>query len=90
MTTRQKKAKIKRLVKDMLKESHKKAIANIDKALNAGCIDIDGWDSDNAPMVLPKTILTAILEEEARQYTARNTRYERKVKKEVENIKMFL
>lgn len=90
MTSRQKKAEVKRLVKDMLKESQKKAMANIDKALNAGCIDIDSWDCENAPMVLPKTILTAILEEEARQYTARGTRYEKKFKKEVENIRYFL
>ena len=90
MTTRQKKAQIKRLVNDMLKESQKKAMQNIDRALNAGCIDIDSWDSENAPMILPKTILTAILEEEARQYTARGTSFERKFKKEVQNIRYFL
>jgi len=87
---RSNKQKIKMLVKDMLNESHKKALQNIDKALNSGCIDIDGWDEKNMPMVLPKTILTAILEDQARQYTARGTRFERQFKKEVKNIKMFL
>jgi len=81
---------IKGLVKDMLIESHKKAIANIDKALNSGCINIDGWDDKNARMVLPKTILTAILEDQARQYTARGTRFESQTKNEVRNIRIFL
>lgn len=84
------KQKIKKLVKDMLIESNKKALANIDKVLNSGCVDFDGWDENSAPMVLPKTILTAILEEEARQYTARGTSYEKQMKKETENIRSFL
>ena len=85
-----KKQKIKGLVKDMLIESHKKALKNIDKALNSKCVDIDGWDEENAPMILPKCILTAILEDEARQYTARGTKYEKQMKKEVKNIRYFL
>lgn len=85
-----KKAKINKLVKDMLKESHRKAIANIDKALNSGCIDIDAWDENISPMVLPKTILTAILEVAAVQYTGRGTSHEKQVKKDVRNIRMFL
>lgn len=90
MKTDIKKGKIKKLVKDMLIESHKKALANIDKALNSGCIDIDNWDENINSMVLPKTILTAILEEEARQYSARGTSFEKQIKKEVNNIKYFL
>lgn len=90
MKTDIKKGKIKKLVKDMLIESHKKALANIDKALNSGCIDIDNWDENINSMALPKTILTAILEEEARQYSARGTSFEKQIKKEVNNIKYFL
>ena len=41
-------------------------------------------------MILPKCILTAILENEARQYTARGTNYEKQMKKEVKNIQYFL
>lgn len=84
------KEKIKELVMDMLIESHQKAIKNIDKVLNSGCVDIDNWDEKNAPMVLPKTILTAILENEARQYTARGSSFEKQMKKEVKNIHYFL
>jgi len=85
-----KKQKIKGLVKDMLIESHKKALKNIDKALNSGSVDVDGWDEENTPMILPKCILTAILEDQARQYTARGTKYEKQTKKEVKNIRYFL
>jgi hypothetical protein len=84
------KEKIKELVKDMLIESHQKAMQNIDRVLESGCVDVDGWDDKNAPMVLPKTILTAILENEARQYTARGTSFEKQMKKEVRNIHYFL
>ena len=85
-----KKEKIKELVKDMLIESHQKAMKNIDKVLNSSCVDIDGWDEKCAPMVLPKTILTAILENEARQYTARGTSHEKQMKKDVRNIHYFI
>ena len=84
------KEKIKELVNDMLIESHKKAMQNINKVLDSGCVDVDGWDDKNMPMILPKTILTAILENEARQYTARGTFYEKQIKKEVRNISYFL
>jgi hypothetical protein len=84
------KEKIKELVSDMLIESHQKAIQNIDRVLDSGCIDIDGWDYKNKPMILPKCILTVILENEARQYTARGTSFEKQMKKEVRNISYFL
>lgn len=85
-----KKDKIKKLVKDMLIESHNKAIKNIDKILDSGCIDIENWDEKNAPMVLPKTILTAILENESVQYNGRSTFRYKQLKKDVKNIKLFL
>ena len=87
---RTKKQQIKRLVKEMLIECNKKALKNIDKVLNSGCIDIEDWDEKKAPMVLPKAILTAILQYEANQYTAIGTSFERKMKKEVSNIRYFL
>lgn len=90
MTTQEKKDRIKELVKDMLVESHRKSLQNIDRVLNSSAIDIEGWDDKNAPMILPKCILTAILENEARQYTARGTRYEKQMKKEVKNIQYFI
>jgi len=85
-----KKQEIKKLVKSMLIESHKKALKDIDRVLNLDCIDIDGWDKENAPMILPKSILIAILENEAKQYMASGTIYEKQMKKEVKNIQYFL
>gem|GEM_PF-4230790 len=87
---RSNKQKIKKLVKDMLIESHKKALKNVGRVLDSGCIDIDGWDEKDKPMIIPKCILTAILENESRQYTARGTAYERQVQKEVRNIHFYL
>ena len=86
----QKKQMIKELVKDMITMSHEDMLRKIDKVLNSGCIDIENWDADNAPMIIPKCIVTAILKDQSRQYEAKGTSFEKQVKKEVDNISYFL
>jgi diphthamide synthase subunit DPH2 len=81
---------IKALVIEMLNTSHNAMLNNIDKVLSSGCVDTDSWDSTNAPMILPKCIVTAILKNESEQYTAKGTSFENRVKKEVSNIRLFL
>ena len=85
-----KREQIKILVEDILKESHKAMVKKIDEVLESGAIDVDGWDDINAPMILPKCIVTAILQNESRQYECKGTSYEKQVKKEVKNIRNFL
>ena len=46
--------------------------------------------TENAPMILIKSIVTALLEDEATQYSASGTRFKKEVKKEVKNFKQFL
>lgn len=90
MANRRKEEKIKTLVKEMLKESHESMIKKIDKVLISGAIDIDNWDENIAPMILPKCIVTAILQNESKQYEAKGTSFEKEIKKEVNNIRYFL
>ena len=90
MTIDQKKDAIKNHVVDMITWSHKRMLKKIDKAINSGALDIENWQPDNSPMVIPKTIMIAILQEEADQYSPKDTSYERKVNKAVRNLKMFL
>jgi hypothetical protein len=90
MTTQEKKEKIQKLVLEMLKTSHEAAIKKSETVFNTGAIDVDGWDENNSPMILPKCIVTAILESEAYQYGAKGTSFERRVKKEVRNIRYFI
>jgi len=85
-----KQEKIKNLVKDMLIESHQAALKSIDKAILSGVLDVEGWDGDYQPMIIPKTIVTAILESEARQYTARGTTHQKRMGKEVRALKCFI
>ena len=87
MTTQTKKREIKKLVKEMLKESHQASLKQIDKAINCGALDIDSWDGK---YVIPKTIVTAILEDGARQYLGTNTCFEKQVRKDANNLKRFL
>jgi hypothetical protein len=85
-----KKSQIEAHVKNMLEYAKKKMEQQITKALNSGAIDVDGWEPDNNPMILPKIILISILETEAEQYKATGTCFEKQVKKEVKNLKLFL
>lgn len=90
MKTNEKKDKVKQLVIEMLCNSHDAMIKKIDKAINSGGIDIDKWEEDNSPMILPKIITAAILENESQQYQGKGTIYEKIVKKEVKNLKYYL
>lgn len=90
MTTQEKKDEIKSLVMELLETSRENMIKNIDKALRSVAIDIDGWDERYAKFKLPKTIATAILEQEATNWDGTGTGYEKEIKKEVKNIRYFL
>ena len=90
MNIQDKKNQIKALVIDMLEESNKAMISKVEKVLNSGCIDIESWDKEINPMIIPKCIVTAILENESCQYQAKGTSFEKEIKKEVENIKYFI
>ena len=90
MTTLAKKKKIKALAKKMLKTSLKEMEAKIDKALNSGALDVDEWDENSNPAILPKVIVIAIMEDEAEQYKAKGTSFEKEVKKDVSNLKCFI
>ena len=90
MNTADKKNKIRQIAIDMLKESQEAQLKLVEKALNSGALDIDAWDENDKPMILPKIIVTAVLQRESQQYEAKGTSYEKKVKKEVNNLKIFL
>jgi len=89
MTTQEKKNKIKSLAEDLLKESFDNMIKKVEKALNSGAIDVNSWN-ENTPMILPKCIVTAILQDESMQYEGKGTSFEKQIKKEVKNIRYFL
>ena len=74
----------------MLNESHEAMKKRIDTVLNSGAINIDKWEKDTAPMILPKCILTAILEHQSTQYDGKGTSYQKQIKKEIKNIRYFL
>jgi hypothetical protein len=90
MNTQEKKDAIRTHVEDMLKQSHEAMIKKIDRILNCGAVDVDSWEPDAAPIILPMCIVVALLETEARQYDGRGTSFERRVAKEVRNIRHFI
>lgn len=88
MTT--KSSKIKKLSVNLLKQSYNAMVNKIDNVLISGAIDIDEWDKNTNPMILPKCIVIALLQNEATQYDGKGTSFEKQIKKEVDNIKYFI
>jgi len=84
------KSEIKNLAVEMLTMALPKMEELIEKALNSGALDIDSWDSNSNPMILPKTILIAVLETEAEQYKCKGSSFEKPMNKEIKNLKYFL
>lgn len=85
-----KKEQIKALAASMLKDSYEAMLKNIDKALDSGAIDIENWSAEHAPMIVPKTIVSALLQRESFQYEGKGTAHEKKIKKDIKNIGYFL
>jgi hypothetical protein len=90
MTNEEKKAKINKLVNDMLENAIVAMRDASNKAINSGAVDVGEWDENRNPMLLPKAILIAVMENEASQYDARGTYFEKQIKKDVKNIKAFI
>jgi hypothetical protein len=90
MTNQEKKEEIKLIVSGMIECSKEQLYKSLDKALNSGCIDIDNWNDKINPLELCKSLMIAILENEASTYYAWSTCFEKEVKREVKNIKLFL
>jgi len=90
METQNKKEKIKSLVIEMLNQSHNAMIKDIDRAINSGALDIDNWNESDKPMIIPKIIVTTILQKESKQYEAKGTSFDKLIKKVVNNLHYFL
>jgi hypothetical protein len=90
MTTQDKKEKIEALVVEMLNYSKDDMLKKINTALNCGALDIENWDENKSPMIIPKIIITALLESESTKYSARGTSFEKKIKKETKNLRYYI
>lgn len=85
-----KKEQIAQITKELIQIAVPEMIKKVDKVLNSGCIDIDSWDENDKPMIIPKIIFTAILQDESHQYECKGTSFEKMIKKEVKNIHYFI
>ena len=82
--------RIERICNDLLEESNEAMKGKIQKAIDSGALDISGWDENKDSMIIPRIIMQAVLETEAKQYSATGTIYEKQIKKEVKNLLQFL
>jgi hypothetical protein len=90
MTTQEKKEVIKAYSSKMLEQSYEDMIKKIDKVINSGSVDVESWDVNSNPYVLVRSILSAILDVEAQEYNGVGTSFEKGMKREIKNIKLFI
>lgn len=90
MTGKQKEKIVRKLVWSMIHEAAKHAQSRITETIKSGAINIDEYDLEHAPMVLPKTITAALLQAEIRPLLGTGTKYEKQVKKDIKNILYFI
>ena len=90
MSNKEKKEAIKNMVNNMLTNSLESMQKNMERVLNSGCIDIEEWDGETNPYIMPRNILAALLKEEMNQYSLVGTCFERESKKQVAIIYSFL
>lgn len=90
MTRKQKEKIVRQLVWNMIRESAYHAQSRVTEAIKSGAINIDEYDFEHAPYVLPKTITAALLQAEIRPLLGKGTKYEKQVKKDIKNLLHFL
>lgn len=90
MTDESKKEEIKLLVKEMLLDSYEAMTKKVERAVNSGAFSLEDWEKNNAPMIIPKCIVAALLEQESQQYEGRGTGREKQIKKQIRNIRYFI
>ena len=91
MTKTEKKDAIKKHINNMLKDLMNTYIPRkIDIALKCGVLDIDSWEPDITPMIIPKTILVAALNGAADQYYPHGCGVEKQVKRDVKNLGFYI
>ena len=79
-----KREKLKELVQGILKNSFERLDDKIDHLLDSDAVDIKNWEEN---MILPKCIINAMLQQEATQYDAKGTSFEKKIKKLTNQIR---
>ena len=83
----EKRNEVKSLVLELLTNSQTEMINKIERVLNCGVIDINQYDGT---LILPKIIATALLENASHDYLGVGTCFEKRIKKEVKNIRYFI
>jgi len=91
MTKEQKQEAIKKIVFEMLENDLCNINEKIDRALKSGCIDVEAWDENCNPMILPKSIIVAVYEDRARCFhPSKDSKRYKEVRKNVKNISLFI
>ena len=70
LSTKQKKDHIKKLTKELLLSAYKDGQEKINSVLNSGFIEIEDYDVNDNPYIIPRKIAEAILRDQSDQIGA--------------------
>lgn len=62
----------------------------VNRVLNSGAIDVDGWNPEYNRMILVHSVLIALFDSSADNRKATGTSFEKEVKSNVKNIRCFV
>ena len=82
--------KVEALVLGMLSDCVDRMKKDVKKIISSSAVRHDDWDEDNDPMLLPKSILIAVLEGNAEQYLCKLSPYSIIIRKDANKIKNHL
>lgn len=85
-----KQTKIAKLTEEILTDSLELMKKDITRAINSGALEIDEWDENSIPMIIPKIIAVRLLEKSAEGLKGKGTSFEKHIKKEVKNLSYFI
>lgn len=85
-----KKQQVQDLVIEMLNSSFEAMKKKAIEAINSDAVNTENWSEVINPMILPKTIVSAVLERECTQYIHPDKKEAKKQRKEINHIKYYI
>ena len=81
---------IKKHVESLLADAYINMEKKIERAITCDALDIEGWDPEKNSLVIPKTIICALLEGEIHNWDGNRTGFEKQIKKDVRNLRRIM
>lgn len=86
----EKKKVIAQITNEFLNNAFEKMQEKITRAIQCDALDIEQYDSEFNTAIIPKTIVAALLLEEAEQWKCKGTSFEKQMEKDVKQLLIMM